>query len=147
MSESNLLPCPMCGADKPDLDQWVDGERVEKGSQWMYTLNCSNTYCQFMAEGAHTIEAVRENWNHARARLGQQSAVPQWVKCSERMPEQEEECWFYGPGLGVLKGYYVWRQGSHPDRIVTSAGDNRANYFTHWMPYELPAAPAPEDAA
>jgi hypothetical protein len=64
-----LLPCPACQCTAaPELDQWVDGERQERGAKPMFTLNCSNTYCQFMAEGASTVEAVRDNWNNALAR-------------------------------------------------------------------------------
>jgi len=66
---------------------------------------------------------------------------PKWVKCSERMPTEED---------GDERGEVLWFSPKAKETAHWGAWDNDAGTverfggFTHWMP--LPNDPEPEDA-
>lgn len=66
----------------------------------------------------------------------------QWVKCSERLPEENQIVWFYVPSRDeILSGYwngegFSENGGEYLDAVF------ELDRATHWLPYTPPTAPA-----
>lgn len=97
------------------------------------------------AEYAQTVEHYRKGIREYRAAMlnaepvSQPYTLPQWIPCSERMPEDK-------PGHSEYLVYETLNNRvQHDYWVVTGEWDFRqfwnhyGNYVTHWMP--LPAAP------
>ncbi len=83
--------------------------------------------------------AYNSGWNACRAAMLKAGPVTGWIKCSERMPEENEEqevlACFKGGDISTL--YYFEGRWDDAYGIVPIRQD-----VTHWMP--LPAAPEQE---
>lgn len=82
-------------------------------------------------------------WNACRAAMlnaepvSQPYTLPQWIPCSERMPEESGRYWCYVEEQNSLgKSHYQWNCSWNGDVWSDKALTGRV---THWMP--LPAAP------
>ena len=60
--------------------------------------------------------------------------APQWIKCSERMPENDERV--LAMFASIMRTVFHDETGWHPDICTTYTAD-----ATHWMP--LPTDPQP----
>lgn len=91
-------------------------------------------------------EDVQEIWNACRAAMlqgksepvSQPYTLPQWIPCSERMPEETGRYWCYVEEQNDLgKSHYQWNCSWNGNRWwVESENGGRV---THWQP--LPSAP------
>lgn len=67
--------------------------------------------------------------------------VTRWIKCSERMPsENDRDIWLWN-GSGHPQNGYIW----NGDRFVDWNEEYMGLYdVTHWMPMSVPASPEQE---
>ena len=82
-------------------------------------------------------------WNACRAAMlqgaaGNSPAIPdRWIPVSERMPEKGQKVFYYFDIVGVHAGYY--------DGDNTFVNENGGGWLTgdvtHWMEWNMPAAP------
>lgn len=98
-----------------------------------------------------------EGWNACRAAMQQpvsnRDELPDWIKCSERMPEADKWLFLFGREVGEECEPYV-KDGylAHNGRFYYSDGDNGSfgSIFadeatvTHWTLVYVPAAPQQE---
>lgn len=67
--------------------------------------------------------------------------VTGWIKCSERMPaENDRDIWLWN-GTGKPQSGYIWNGDSFVD---WNEEYMELSDVTHWMPMPLPAAPEQE---
>lgn len=66
--------------------------------------------------------------------------VDDWIRCSEKMPEDSISVLLYGNRIGIVKGFFT----SYKDYYIADSGNTavRKNAVTHWMP--LPELPKEE---
>jgi len=70
--------------------------------------------------------------------VSQPYTLPEWIPCSERMPEDGEHVIVFHPGDGVMQITFFFAYGKWWDAAEDDSGRAKS-YFTHWMP--LPAPP------
>ena len=60
-----------------------------------------------------------------------------WIKTDDRLPEDEQWCWIYLGGKGVLRGWYHFKHlGFYADEMFLGI-----DKVSHWQPYFTPAEP------
>ncbi len=104
------------------------------GKQMLHDLTEENRSCgRVWISGFDELERVDRIPLYTAPPLNhteQHMAVPDgWIKCSERMPEEDDE-------------YYITHSKAGVDVTWFYEGHFQDKYATHWMP--LPAAPKPE---
>lgn len=84
-------------------------------------------------------EAMKEAYDGCLAAMLKAGPVTGWIKCSERMPPQnDQDIWLWN---GSVQSGYIW----NGDRFVDWNEEyQELRGVTHWMPMPLPAAPEQE---
>lgn len=92
-------------------------------------------------DGSAGIQAMRIALDGMTRRAAMLKAGPVtgWIKCSERMPpENDQDIWLWN---GSVQSGYIW----NGDRFVDWNEEyQELRGVTHWMPMPLPAAPEQE---
>lgn len=88
---------------------------------------------------ANVAGVIVEAHNACRAAMLKAGPVTGWIKCSERMPpENDQDIWLWN---GSVQSGYIW----NGDRFVDWNEEyQELRGVTHWMPMPLPAAPEQE---
>lgn len=65
---------------------------------------------------------------------------PEWIPCSEKLPEEAQECFITAKDGTVLQGMFTRRYGERRDSGFICNGFSFAwlNSISAWMPYEMP---------
>lgn len=72
-----------------------------------------------------------------------------WISVKDRLPEEEQRCWFYIPGEPVNEGYYdpegvyIMFEKRYVPGFRTRQYHLEAylEVVTHWMPFYAPEPP------
>lgn len=126
----------------PELDSSPKNDKSHSGSypaapdfdEWSRGCDLSLTLCY-----SDFREQAKYIWSSACAAMLKAGHVTGWIKCSERMPpENDQDIWLWN---GSVQSGYIW----NGDRFVDWNEEyQELRGVTHWMPMPLPAAPEQE---
>ena len=151
LDENGLLPCPLCGGG-------AEFDYDDDNLNWISCSACGISTDTVYHTDIDARDKLREVWNRRTAMLqGGNSPVTQdgWIPVSDRMPyvgkklalygrRAKEDCAHYvDEGYLGSNGFFYFFDWEGGPRIDDCHNDDKAT-VTHWMYWELPAAPQQE---
>lgn len=139
--------CPQCYWSLDEQPAPVQQEPIGKAH---LCDRCSTPFdgedeCPQCGHGSATKKAVYTS------PPAQRKPLTEWVPLTQKLLNEQHE-WLYEPMWiamkdgSVLQGYYEWRQGWNPDRLLADGGDHWAFDAAYVMPIVKPTPPAIEAA-
>ena len=119
---SELLPCPFCGHDDPELHEPSN------------VVLCMNSSCALWAV---TPAIPLEQWNN-------RAAPSQWVSVEDRLPDDMEDCLVYVPCFVGEHDFGSQIEAMYSKHHGFLAWDPEADDYcislnaSHWMPLPTP---------
>lgn len=151
LDENGLLPCPLCGGG-------AEFDYDDDNLNWISCSACGISTDTVYHTDIDARDKLREVWNRRTAMLqaGNSPVTPDgWIPVSDRMPyvgkklalygrRAKEDCAHYvDEGYLGSNGFFYFFDWEGGPRIDDCHNDDKAT-VTHWMYWELPAAPQQE---